>query len=267
MWLKRIVVVIIIISGLSAFSYRSQELYRQYPNINMMPGEKLNYRVHYGLINAGEATMEIDREIHIRNNRPCYKVDVVGETVGIFDMFLRIRDVWGSYIDTSAIIPHRSYRYIEEGRYRKYEIVNFSHFEEKAEVINLDKETRKPKKKEKFNIPKYCQDIVSGYYYFRSFDYDTIDDNSIIEVDGFLQDSIYHMKIRFLGREKVKTRLGEFDALVIQPIMPKNKLFRGENSIKGWFSDDKLKIPLKVKAEMFVGSVEVDITGYEFNDD
>ena len=267
MWFKNIIIVIIIVSGLSAFSYHSQEEYRQYSSVNMVPGEKMIYRVHYGIFNAAEGIMEIDRDIHIQNGRPCYKVDVVGNTVGLFDMILRIRDVWGSYIDTSAIIPHRSYRYIEEGRYRKYEIVDFNHFEENVEVTNLDKQTRKPKKKEKFDIPKYTQDVVSGYYYFRTFDYDTIDKNSIIEVDGFLEDSLYHLKVKFLGREKIKTKIGEFDALVIEPIMPKNKLFRGENAIKGWLSDDELKIPLKVKAEMFVGAVEVDITGYKHGDE
>ena len=178
MWLKRILYVVIILSGLSAFSYRSQEIYRHYQNVNMIPGERLHYRVHYGLINAAKATIEIDREIHFRNNRPCYKVEVFGETVGLFDLIVRVRDVWGSYVDTSAIIPHRSYRYIEEGRYRKYEIVDYDHFGEKAEVVNLDKKTRIPSNKENFDIPKYCQDVVSGYYYFRSFDYDTIDVNS-----------------------------------------------------------------------------------------
>jgi len=158
---------LIIVAGFSAFSYRSQDNYRQYQNVNMTPGEKIYYRVHYGLINAAEAKIEIDPEIHFQNARPCYKVDVIGKTVGLFDMVLRVRDVWGSYIDTSAIIPQRSYRYLEEGRYRKYEIVDFDHFGEEVEVVNLDKKTRKPKKKEKFDIPKYCQDIVSGYYYFR----------------------------------------------------------------------------------------------------
>jgi hypothetical protein len=164
-------------------------------------------------------------------------------------------------------MPHRSYRYIEEGRYRKYEIVDFDHIRESAQVVNLDKDTRKPKKTEKFDIPRYCQDVVSAYYFFRIFDYDTIAVNSVIEIDGFLEDSTYHMKIRFLGRDKIKTKLGEFDALVIAPIMPENKLFRGENSIKGWLSDDEYKIPLKVKADMFIGAIEVDITGYENTND
>ena len=45
--------------------------------------------------------------------------------------------------------------------------------------------------------------------------------------------------------------------------MPENKLFDGENSIKVWLSDDINKVPLKIRANMFVGAVEVDITDFK----
>ena len=47
------------------------------------------------------------------------------------------------------------------------------------------------------------------------------------------------------------------------PVMPDNNLFRGENSIRFWISDDKNKIPLKVEAEMFIGSAGVEITSFK----
>jgi len=56
---------------------------------------------------------------------------------------------------------------------------------------------------------------------------------------------------------------GHYDALVMSPVMPDNKMFDGENSIKVWLSDDQYKIPLKIKAKMFVGAVEVDIIEYQ----
>jgi hypothetical protein len=51
----------------------------------------------------------------------------------------------------------------------------------------------------------------------------------------------------------------------MSPIMPKISFFRGKNPIKAWISDDKLRIPLKVKAELIIGSVEIDIRSYENN--
>ena len=45
--------------------------------------------------------------------------------------------------------------------------------------------------------------------------------------------------------------------------MPENKLFNGQDAIKVWLSDDEDKIPLKVKAEMFIGAIEIDIKKYQ----
>lgn len=87
--------------------------------------EKLEYRVHYGFINAGEAKIEINPSLYRVNNKICYKAVVSGKTTGAFDLAMRIRDTWESYIDTTTRIPHRSYREIEEGKYRLKEYVFF----------------------------------------------------------------------------------------------------------------------------------------------
>src|SRR5690606_33816164 len=100
---------------------------RSVVNNSFTTGEELKYRVHYGFINAGTATMKIDNKIHMINGRPTYKVDVFGKSTGVFDVFTKIRDNWGAYIDTAAILPHRGYRNIEEGKYRKYEVTDFDH--------------------------------------------------------------------------------------------------------------------------------------------
>ena len=47
------------------------------------------------------------------------------------------------------------------------------------------------------------------------------------------------------------------------PVMPQNKVFDGENSVTAYFSDDKNRIPVKINAEMFIGSAGVELIGYE----
>lgn len=245
-----------------SFVASDKNLYRSIKQNSLSAGERIEYRVHYGMINAAEAVMEIDEKIYHFNKRPCYKVDIYGNTTGFFDMMMHVQDNWGSYIDTSAIVPHRFYRYITEGKYKKKEIVDFFHKEDYAEVHRLDKHSGKLKEKEKFPIPNNVQDIVSGYYYMRTFDFDTISPNSVFDIEGFFDDTTYHMKVKYLGKEKLKTKIGEFETLVISPIMPENSLFSGKNPIKAWLSADRRKIPLKIKAELLIGSLEIDIKEY-----
>ena len=80
---------------------------------------------------------------------------------------------------------------------------------------------------------------------------------------AFFDKDFYNFSVRYMGKERVKTDAGRFNAIKIVPIMPKNRLFKGEESIKAWLSDDLNKIPLKVEAEMFVGSVILELTSFK----
>jgi hypothetical protein len=219
--------------------------------------------VHYGPINAGEAILKIDQDIHQINNRACYKIDVFGRTKGFFDLVTTVRDNWGTYLDTSAVVSQMFYQSIKEGKYLKKEVIEFDQKNGVAIVNRLDKKDSTLIKKDRIETLPNMQDLVSGYYYMRTFDYDTMKIDQIFTVTGFFDDTTYQVGVKFLGREKLKTKVGDYDTFVMSPIMPKNSFFRGKNPIKAWISDDKLRIPLKVKAELIIGSIEVDIRSYE----
>lgn len=236
--------------------------YRVVKNNSFTTGEQLEYRVHYGIINAGVATMKIDDRIHTINGRPSYKIDVYGKSVGVFDLFTKIRDNWGAYVDTAALLPHRGYRNIEEGRYRKYEIVDFDQVNGKAKMTWLDRDTKRPKETKQFVTPTEVLDMVSGYYYLRTLNFSQYRPGDIIALEAFFDEEMYDFKIRYIRKEKLKTAVGEINAIVLRPIIPENKLFKGEDAIEVWISDDTNRIPLKIKASMFVGAVEIDIVKY-----
>lgn len=246
------------------FGYsEKKEPYRTVKQDCLIPGERIEYRVHYGFINAGEAILQIDEDIHTVNSRPCYKIDIFGRTKGFFDVITTVRDNWGTYLDTAAVVSQMFYQSIKEGKYLKKEVIEFDQINNIALVNRLDKKDSTLLKKDSIDITQNMQDIVSGYYYMRTFDYDTMRDNQIFTVTGFFDDTTYHVEVKFLGRDKVKTKIGEFDSFLISPIMPKNSFFRGRNPIKAWISDDKFRIPLKVKAELIIGSLEIDIRSYD----
>lgn len=240
-----------------------KDRYRLIEQECLFPGERIEYRVHYGFINAGEAVLKIDENIHLVNNRPCYKIDVFGRTKGFFDMVTTVRDNWGTYLDTSAVVSQMFYQTIKEGKYLKKEVIEFDQIKNVAVVNRLDKKDSSLIKKDSIPTISNIQDIVSGYYYMRTFDYDTMETDQIFTVTGFFDDTTYHVKVKFLGRDKIKTKIGEFNTFLISPIMPKNSFFRGKNPIKAWVSDDRFRIPLKVKAELIIGALEIDIRSYE----
>lgn len=222
----------------------------------------LQYKVHYGLINAAEATIEVDGNLHRVNERPCFKASVTGRTTGSFDVFLRIRDTWRTYIDTTTILPQRFFRNIEENNYRRRETVDFDHVKHMAAVERHGKDKNKVKRGT-YKIPNNVQDIVSGFYYLRTLSYDQRRIGEVIRVQGFFDEDVFSMDVIYKGRETVETKAGTIRAIKLVPKMPSNKLFKGENAISVYLSDDRNKIPVLIQAEMFVGAVKVDMYKYQ----
>ncbi|MEM8964791.1 MAG: DUF3108 domain-containing protein [Bacteroidota bacterium] len=245
---------------IAASQYRGPGAFRQISNHSFGTGEILKYRIHYGFISAAEAIMQVHDNYYDINGRSCYKIDVYGNTTGLADVLYSVRDNFGAYVDTTAILPMRSYRYIQEGGYRKNEVINFDHENDVATVLKLDKETRAVKERKLFTVPNNVVDIVGGYYFLRTLDYSNYEVGDIIPVEGFFDNEIYNIEIKIIGRELLRTKVGEINAIVVAPSLPENEFFENsKDPVQVWMSDDSNKVPLKIKAKLAIGALEIDI--------
>jgi hypothetical protein len=227
-------------------------------------GEQLEYKVTFGFLTVGEATMHVLEGVSPVNKDDCYKVDIYGKTSGAVGWVTNVNDHWGAYVNKNSFQPYISYRNIAEGRYRKNEQVYFYHKRGKIVAKEIDQKTGKFKKPKTYDASgKDLFDMIGGYLHLRSLDFSRYAIGDTIQVDAFFEDTIYDFRIIYKGTDVVKTKVGKVRAVKLVPIMPDNKIFDGDNAITTWFSDDKNKIPLKVKANMFVGSVAVDIVSHK----
>jgi hypothetical protein len=267
-WVIVLLVPFVLMGAMVPFHLHEDSIYRTVVNNDFAKGERFSYRVHYLGMSGGVSYIQMDTKTHQVNGRPCFRVNVEGKTVGVASMFYHVNDLWRSYIDSSAITTQKFYRKIEEGKsYRMEETTVFDHRNKKAKLYQKkrDKEVVKD-----FSIPDNPQDIISGYYYLRTIDYENKLPGEVIVMKAVYEDSVYDFKVKYLGKEVVKTKVGKINAFAMSPIMPENKLFDGGDAITFWVSDDKNRVPLLVKAKMFIGAVNVELENYsglkhEFN--
>ena len=79
----------------------------------------------------------------------------------------------------------------------------------------------------------------------------------------FLDDEVYHLYIRYLGKENIKTRYGKFRAIKFKPLLIKGTMFQGGEKMTAWVSDDPNHLILRVESPITVGSIKVDMYGYK----
>lgn len=225
--------------------------FRTLENNAFAVGEKLTFDVKYGFVTAGIATMQIPRMRRI-SGREAYHVTFEVNSVPSFDWIYKVRDRYETYIDAKGLFPWRFEQHIREGGYSR----DFSAF--------FDQRKGKAKTSEgEYEIPKYVNDIVSAFYLARTFDYSKLKINDRIHLKNFYKDKVYDLDVRYLGKETVDVAAGTFDCIVVEPLVQEGGLFKSEGSIIVWLSDDALKIPVKVKTKVVIGSIDAELTGYE----
>lgn len=227
-------------------------------NTSYAPGEELEYRVHFGVFTVGKATTRVDKLLQTYNGRPCYKVDAYGETSDWISWVAKVNDNWGAYIDTTTQLTHMAYRMLREGKYRRDEQAFFDQQKRKVEVKVKNRDTGVIESKT-YDTPANAKDLVAGFLFLRTIDFKRVAIGDTITVSGFLEDASYDLKIIYTGKEVVETRVGKIPCIRVRPIMPKNSLFDGENSVACWISDDMNRIPVKLQAKMFIGNTGLEL--------
>jgi hypothetical protein len=222
------------------------------------PGEKVTYLVHYGVVTGGIASLELKQET-LDGKEVLHSV-LLGRTTGLADAVFRVYDVYESYIDPKTELPVLSVRNISEGRYRRYNEVTFDHKTRKDSAILASDLTG-------IHIaPQGIHDILSCFYWYRNQifpDIDKIKKGDMITVTTWFTDELYPIRMRYLGTEEVKTKAGKLKCHKFNPVTEKGRLFKTEDDVSFWFSDDKNFLPVKIRFDIFVGSFMVDMQDYE----
>ncbi len=228
-----------------------QATFRNVHNIAFKPGEIVEYRIHYGFIDAGIARLEIKPAKAEIGNRSCYHIVGIGETRGTFDWFFKVRDRYESYIDTEAIMPWVFIRRVDEGGYTINQNVTFNQSKKTATSEKLT-----------IPVPAYVQDLVSAFYYARTIDFKNASPGDLFPIDAYLDDEVFSMNIKFIGREVIKTKFGNVRCIKFRPMLLEGRVFKEEEDMTVWVSDDENKIVIRAQAEILVGSIKMDLKGY-----
>ncbi|MGG7036905.1 MAG: DUF3108 domain-containing protein [Flavobacterium sp.] len=220
-------------------------------------GEWFRFRIHYGFVNAGFATLEVKEAI--KEKKRVYHAVGKGYTVGVSRFFFKVDDNYESYFDKATNKPYQFVRKIDEGGYTKDQIGYFNQATNKVLVKDF-----KNNKEHLFSVTENVQDIVSSFYYLRNHpEIDRLKTGESIVIDMFFDNEIYKFKLKFLGRENIKTKFGIAPAMIFVPIVQTGRVFKEEEGLTVWISDDENKIPLRIKANLLVGSLKADLDGYK----
>ena len=225
---------------------------------NIQSGEVLKYGIHYGFLNAGFATLNTNKTTY--NGKPHFHVKGVGKSSGVVKTFFPVHDIYESYMDYNTGLPSYYIRNVKEGKYTQHLETSFNH---DSLTLSLSDKEKPGSKARTMKSVKGIQDMLSAFYYLRSFDTNEINVGKVLRLNVWIDDELFPFQLKVVGTEDVKTKFGKINCLKIIPSVMSGRVFRAKEGVTLWVTNDANHIPVSIKAELAVGSLKADLEGYE----
>ncbi|HBH07055.1 MAG TPA: hypothetical protein DDX92_10690 [Flavobacteriales bacterium] len=216
-------------------------------------GERMEYLVHYGWIDAGKAIVEVQNEDMEYQGRTMLHIKGWGRSKGAFDFFYKVRDYYETVMDPDSMVPYHFVRDINEGGFKFRKEYNFDR--ENQRVVTHNGEIIK--------VPGGVQDLLSSYYFARHIDLDSYQIGDVISFKAIVDEKVEPLRIRYLGKEKVKIKTGTYRCHKFQPLVQEGRIFDDPEDLTVYISDDKNKVPVLMKADVLVGSIKMELISWE----
>ena len=218
-------------------------------------GEWLNFKLSYsGWIKAGKASLTLKED----KLNELYHVKAIGKTTGPIKWFFKVEDYYQSYFSKKTGLPKKFIRKINEGGHTKNLTIDFDQTTNKAIINNIKKNSVK-----EFVTKPNVHDMLSVFYFLRNnYSLDQIKKSKDLSVDMFFDSENYEFKMKFLGIETINTKFGKIKCIKLRPFVQSGRVFKEKESLTLWISADKNKIPIRIKVDLVVGSIRVDLDAF-----
>lgn len=209
------------------------------------PGERLDYQVKLGVFSAGEGYLAIDRVDTIRG-RPTYHLEM---NIRGGMMFAKVNDRYQSWLDTRDLVSLHFIKDVHEVRYKSFK--EFAIYPDERRWQQLDEnhadvmDTEEP------------LDELSFIYWIRTL---PLEVGETYTLNRYFVNKSNPVVIRVLRKELRKVPAGEFNTVVVQPIIKSGGLFGEGGKAELYFTDDAHRHLVYMRSEIpVVGSVTLHL--------
>lgn len=231
-------------------------------NYTFQHGEKLTYKIYYNWnfvwLAAGEVTFQVFDE------GKQYHYQAKGKTYSSYEWFFKVQDDYDSWVDKSTLLPNYSERSVNEGDYQIFEKISFNQASRKMTVWRSTKRGDAETKTE-HAVQDCVHDVLSSLYHLRNIDFASKSTGTEAPFRIFMDKEEFPLKMRYIGKEDRKKvhGMGRYKTLKFQPQVIVGNVFKDEEKMTVWVSDDQNRIPILIETPVSVGSVKMVLKEYK----
>jgi hypothetical protein len=248
-WYLILIISCISFSGLQAQCFKDNHTFKE--------GEILTYEVSYNWgpiwIDAGLVNFAIVTDTYA--GKPVWHLKCSGKTYKSYDLFFKVVDYYDAWIDPETFHPYEFRRSVNEGGYKLLNTLRYDHIGQT--VYSCTKTNNNPVRFDTLKSGPCVYNPLSAVYVARTLDISSLKHDARIPVTVLIDDSTYEIYIRYMGKEVVESRDGkQYHCIKFAAKMVKGTIFRGDEDVVVWVTDDDNRVPVYIEAKILVGTVK-----------
>jgi hypothetical protein len=227
------------------------------------PGEKITYEAYYNWgfiwVHAGDVQFSVNQKSYL--SRQAYYFEAAGNSLKSYDWMYKVRDRFQAIVDKETFSPMWFEKNTQEGSYKSYENYVFTL---SGKVFSTVENTNKPYTKDTLFATPCTFDLLTLIYYTRNINFDNYKLNEKIPLKTIMDNHVYPIYLRYLGKETIKTRDGKkFRCIKFSALLIEGTIFKGGEDMNIWVTEDENRIPVLVEAKILIGSVKAYLNTVE----
>ena len=220
-------------------------------------GEELRYTVSYNWgpvwVDAGLVTFSATQETFL--GKSTWRLKGTGKSFASYDLLFKVRDYFDSWTDQETFKPISFRRYVYEGGYTLLNTLNFNY--DSGKVLSSTKSNDNPQRNDTLPVKPCAFDMLSAIYYTRTLDFSNSQPGFTQHVLILIDDAYYEISIKVLGKEIVESLDGKrYRCIKFAAKMVEGTIFKGDEDVLVWVTDDDNKIPIYIEAKIIVGTIK-----------
>lgn len=201
--------------------------------------EELVYRIEFLGITMGYARFAFQGKA-LLGGREVYHLSVRAWTASVLAIIYPIDDTIDYYMDTRTLAPLRQ-EYKSEGRKKKDNVTTYD--QETGRIVYRDRESGEIRRR--VDAVPNVYDPVTLAYYFRSRELG----NGETGRNVYAGRKVWEISAKPLGVERISTDGGEFETIVIRPVIKRDGKVENKGDLRMWMTRDDRKVPVRIYAK------------------
>ncbi|MBQ8811932.1 MAG: DUF3108 domain-containing protein [Bacteroidales bacterium] len=229
-------------------------------------GEKMDFVLHYkwGAINTDVGYASVSLDTLRYNGEKVFLCSAYGKTTRMFDLFFKVREDFKSWFRCDGLTPVKFTRDTYEGGYEAKNTYIYDWSAAEPYIAADVYSSKRGMKSMQLPLTPCTFDLPALFFFARNMNFDIIEPGRKYPMTFAIDDEVFNVYFILHGRETVKVKgIGTVRTIKFAAKLLEGEVFKGEEDMIIWVTDDENRLPVLFEAPLLVGVATGRMTGYE----